>query len=125
MNLENFVTAAHHRGFSFMVFLDPLGVPFYPVTVFGFGLDFLLKSILRHCALIPLKIVTDCSNGTIAGTSCCTSSNPCGEGEGDCDSDEDCKDGLKCGQGSGHDNNCDNTLVFPADYDCCYDASKG
>ena len=40
--------------------------------------------------------VTDCSNGTIAGTSCCTSSNPCGEGEGDCDSDKDCMGNLKC-----------------------------
>ena len=69
--------------------------------------------------------VTDCSNGTIAGTSCCTSSNPCGEGEGDCDSDEDCMGSLKCGQGSGHDDNCDNTLGFPGDYDCCYDADKG
>ena len=48
MNLENFVTAAHHRGFSFMVFLDPLGVPFHLATVFGFGPDFLSKSILKH-----------------------------------------------------------------------------
>ena len=65
-----------------------------------------------------------CADGT-AGTACCTSSNQCGEGEGDCDSDDDCKGNLKCGEGSGHDNNCDNTLGFPADYDCCYDASKG
>ena len=35
-----------------MVFLDPLGVPFHPATVFGFGPDFLLKSTLRHCAYI-------------------------------------------------------------------------
>ena len=69
--------------------------------------------------------VTDCSNGTIASTSCCTSSNPCGEGEGDCDSDEDCMGNLKCGEGSGHNDNCDNTLGFSGDSDCCYDADKG
>ena len=32
---------------------------------------------------------------------CCTSSIPCNEGEGDCDSDADCKSGLVCGH-----NNC-------------------
>ena len=33
---------------------------------------------------------------------CCSHSIPCGEGEGDCDSDEECKSGLVCGH-----NNCD------------------
>ena len=28
---------------------------------------------------------------------CCTSSNPCGVGEGDCDNDNECQSGLKCG----------------------------
>ena len=32
---------------------------------------------------------------------------------------------LKCGQGSGHDDNCDNTLGFAGDYDCCYDTNEG
>ena len=32
---------------------------------------------------------------------------------------------LKCGEGSGHDDNCDNTLGFASDSDCCYDADKG
>ena len=32
---------------------------------------------------------------------------------------------LRCGESSGHDDNCDNTLGFPGDYDCCYDADKG
>ena len=31
----------------------------------------------------------------------CTTSNLCGVGEGDCDSDEECTAGLKCGS-----NNC-------------------
>ena len=33
--------------------------------------------------------------------SCCTEDNPCDEGEGDCDSDSDCKGSLECGS-----NNC-------------------
>jgi hypothetical protein len=32
------------------------------------------------------------------GDSSCTKANQCSIGEGDCDSDTDCKQGLKCGQ---------------------------
>ena len=32
------------------------------------------------------------------GDSYCTSMNQCDVGQGDCDSDNDCKTGLKCGQ---------------------------
>merc|ERR1719394_1628839 len=31
------------------------------------------------------------------GDSACTPDNKCGHTEGDCDKDDDCKDGLKCG----------------------------
>ena len=48
--LEIFVTAAHRGWFSFMVILDPQGVPFHPAIVFCLGFDFLFKFILRHCA---------------------------------------------------------------------------
>ena len=65
----------------------------------------------------------ECHNGN-AGTSCCTSSHQCGEGEGDCDNDSHCFGDLKCGQGNGYDNNCDANLGFPSDYDCCYDPKK-
>ena len=44
--------------------------------------------------------------------------DPCEEGEGDCDNDEECKDDLKCGInncGSGH-----HPLA-----DCCYKEEKG
>ena len=44
-----------------------------------------------------------------------------GVGEGDCDKDDDCKDGLKCGQGSGNDNNCQRDFGWGhAAHDCCY-----
>ena len=62
----------------------------------------------------------ECSHGR-SGTSCCTSSNPCGAGEGDCDSDAHCRGSLKCGEGNGLDDNCDTSLGFPANYDCCYE----
>ena len=38
--------------------------------------------------------------------------NPCNEGEGDCDADEDCQSGLVCGI-----DNCG--WYWPQGYDCC------
>ena len=67
------------------------------------------------------NIFTGCANDGSGGPECCTSSDQCGEGEGDCDSDVDCAGNLKCGQGNGLDGNCDTSLGFHSDYDCCYD----
>ena len=61
----------------------------------------------------------------VGGDSCCTSSNPCGENEGDCDSDADCSGNLKWGEGNGLDDNCPNTPTFDSTDDCCYDPAKG
>jgi len=47
---------------------------------------------------------------------CCNSKRPCGVGEGDCDTDEDCGNGLKCGK-----RNC--AQFRPENFagaDCCY-----
>ena len=44
----------------------------------------------------------------------CTSNNACGEDEGDCDYDDQCKEGHKCGT-----NNCRSTLNFNSQFDCC------
>ena len=44
---------------------------------------------------------------------CCSSSNKCDEYQGDCDNDNDCKSGLKCGS-----DNC--PAAFVSSYDCCY-----
>merc|ERR1712212_76517 len=47
--------------------------------------------------------------------SCCTSSNRCGVGEGDCDHDSDCQDGLICGR-----DNCPRYLAGAhRQADCC------
>jgi len=43
---------------------------------------------------------------------CCTESNPCDEGEGDCDKDSHCQAGLKCGS--------DNCKFGDDGDDCCY-----
>ena len=51
------------------------------------------------------------------GDSCCSEDHQCGVGEGDCDSDADCEEGLLCGTG-----NCPSTrsAFWDADDDCCY-----
>ena len=50
------------------------------------------------------------------GRRCCTAETPCVHGEGECETDEDCTPGLKCG-----DNNCKQFAAYfhPKD-DCCY-----
>ena len=47
---------------------------------------------------------------------CCTETQSCDVGQGDCDSDDDCLDGLKCGE-----NNCKSDFDWGKDStDCCY-----
>ena len=57
--------------------------------------------------------------GSNADWSCCTSSSPCKEDEGDCDSDSDCESGLVCGT-----DNCPSGFPSSA-YDCCEKPSSG
>ncbi len=45
--------------------------------------------------------------------SCCSVENPCYEGEGDCDTDDECVPGLNCGR-----SNCQGTTFGDTD-DCC------
>ena len=45
----------------------------------------------------------------------CTSSHSCGEDEGDCDYDSQCKEGHICGV-----DNCRDLLGFHSQFDCCY-----
>merc|ERR1712215_86775 len=65
-----------------------------------------------------IKIKKDCQGHCIGGKSCCTSSHPCGSGEGDCDKDHDCKGNLLCGA-----NNCNRRKypTFNRHSDCCFD----
>ena len=49
----------------------------------------------------------------------CSSQNPCGTNQGDCDTHDECQDGLVCGS-----NNCPDSLELHAEFDCCYAESK-
>jgi len=62
-----------------------------------------------------LRTTSSKCQGSNADMSCCTSSSPCKEDEGDCDTANDCESGLVCGN-----NNCPFKSGFPdSDYDCC------
>ena len=45
----------------------------------------------------------------------CTSQNPCGTDQGDCDIHDECQMGLICGS-----NNCPESALYNSDTDCCY-----
>ena len=49
--------------------------------------------------------------------SCCTAGNPCGLGEGDCDTHSQCAGNLVCGV-----DNCG--PEFPTNYDCCKEGNR-
>ena len=49
---------------------------------------------------------------------CCTETNPCKEGQGDCDTDEECRGDLICGR-----NNCGSKFSWDS-ADCCEKSSK-
>ena len=67
---------------------------------------------------------TDCcydnSQSVVGDETFCTTIQPCGQDEGDCDSHIECQDGLVCGS-----NNCPNYLGFSSECDCCYESSIG
>ena len=70
------------------------------------------------------------SLGCQGGDTCCTPDNKCGEDEGDCDSDNDCQEGLKCGVDNCSNKGNANPKPFPnnewdATDDCCYKPAKG
>ena len=62
---------------------------------------------------VPILVIIACTGGD----SCCKSTNQCDVDEGDCDSDSDCKAGLKCGS-----NNCKvkTGLDWDSGDDCCF-----
>ena len=58
---------------------------------------------------------TDCCYTVVQGDDdFCTIDEPCGVNEGDCDSNDECKNHLFCGS-----NNCLGTLDFLSASDCC------
>jgi len=63
----------------------------------------------------PLCLGSRCQGRNVDQGRCCTASNPCEEGEGDCDNSNECRGGLVCGN-----NNCAQfgSVFHPKD-DCC------
>ena len=59
-----------------------------------------------------------CKYATIGDENFCKTEYPCWSDEGDCDTDDECQDGLLCGS-----NNCPDSLGFHSEFDCCYDPS--
>ena len=66
--------------------------------------------------LIILVNCTSVVNGEIGFCYC----HSCSENEGDCDSHDECQDGLACGS-----NNCPASLDFDSEMDCCYHPTAG
>ena len=64
---------------------------------------------------------TRCTGILNYDVSCCTSANPCGLNQGDCDSDSDCQKDLICGL-----NNCIDVWPGFTDggADCCIDGLR-
>ena len=68
-----------------------------------------------------LAAATRCTGILNYDSSCCTSSNPCGINQGDCDSDSDCNGDLICGK----DNCIDLWPSFGDVYaDCCIEGLR-
>jgi len=64
------------------------------------------------CCFVPTK------TGCDGGNSCCTETNKCWVGEGDCDDNHDCQEGLQCGNANCHWDQ-DNCGFFCVKDDCC------
>ena len=71
--------------------------------------------LLAVVLVLTISRETD-SHKCNGGDFCCSWTNICDNGEGDCDLDSQCRGRLKCG-----DNNCAG-LTFDTTDDCCWDA---
>merc|ERR1711962_147094 len=76
-----------------------------------------ILAVLAICIALPITVQSkDCGTWMSKSSwSCCSTSNRCGVGQGDCDRDSDCQDGLICGN-----DNCRSFIpgVHPR-ADCC------
>ena len=78
-----------------------------------------LKFCPRKILLLYTLSLVNCatvSNGELGFCNC----NTCSENEGDCDSQDECQDGLLCGS-----KNCPASLGFVSEVDCCYQPILG
>merc|ERR1711962_266925 len=76
-----------------------------------------ILAVLAICIAQPITVQSkDCGTWMSKSSwSCCSTSNRCGVGQGDCDRDSDCQDGLICGN-----DNCRSFIPgVPPRADCC------
>ena len=66
-----------------------------------------------------LKLISSMILGNFGTWGTCSTSNLCGEDEGDCDHDGQCREGHMCGI-----DNCRSSLGFESFYDCCYSVEE-
>ena len=60
------------------------------------------------------------SNVAFGDEDFCTTDNPCGVNEGDCDSNNECQTNLFCDTA----NSCPASLGFASDVNCCFSGCK-
>ena len=81
-----------------------------------------LLLILVCMAVLPSALAQDCdgTSGWWGIRRCCRKNGPCDVGQGDCNRDSECADGLQCG-----DNNCRRDFStsetwWGRRHDCCF-----
>ena len=60
-------------------------------------------------------------SGCRGASDCCTVGEKCNEGEGDCDGDDECMPGLRCGK---HNCRIKSGYDWGSDDDCCFRPGK-
>merc|ERR1711970_926380 len=71
--------------------------------------------------LSSLLLLLSCVQLAFCNDGVCTTSSPCDEAQGDCDTDEECNNGLVCGIDNCHTDfqGRPNISSLPSDADCC------
>ena len=67
-----------------------------------------------------ISSATRCNGVPRTNWSCCTHTEPCDAGGGDCDRDSDCLGSLKCGNNNCHSDFATDGSNWNTIADCCY-----